>query len=207
MAPTPRRALVVIDVQNEYVSGGLRIAHPPVATSLPRIAQAMDAAHAAGVPVVVVQNSAPPGAPLFGRGSPGWELHPEVAGRPHSLRIDKALPSAFAGTALADWLAAEGVDTLTVCGYMTHNCDASTAIDALHRGLAVEFLADASGAVPYRNAAGAATAEEIHRVFSVVLHSRFAAVATTADWVAALQAGRPLERGSIVDSFQAAQAT
>lgn len=206
MTRPPRRALAVVDVQNEYVSGGLRIEHPPVAMSLACIAQAMDAAHAAGVPVVVVQNSAPPEAPLFGRGGAGWELHPEVARRPHALRVDKRLPSAFAGTGLADWLAAEGVDTLTVCGYMTHNCNASTLVDALHRGLATEFLADASGAVPYRNAAGAASAEEIHRVFSVVMHSRFAAVATTADWVAALQAGRPLARGSIVDSFQAARA-
>jgi hypothetical protein len=44
----PRRALVVIDVQNEYFEGGgLPIEYPPVAQSLPKITQAMDAAHAA----------------------------------------------------------------------------------------------------------------------------------------------------------------
>ena len=34
MSATPRRVLLVIDVQNEYFTGGLPIAHPPVETSL-----------------------------------------------------------------------------------------------------------------------------------------------------------------------------
>jgi len=38
----PRRALVVIDVQNEYIDGKFRIEYPPVDSSLPKIAQAMD---------------------------------------------------------------------------------------------------------------------------------------------------------------------
>lgn len=44
---TPRRALIVIDVQNEYVTGALRIEYPPVEESLGNIGMAMDAAHAA----------------------------------------------------------------------------------------------------------------------------------------------------------------
>ena len=38
----PRRALVVVDVQNEYETGGLRIQYPPVADSLRNIGHAMD---------------------------------------------------------------------------------------------------------------------------------------------------------------------
>ncbi|HEU5295515.1 MAG TPA: cysteine hydrolase family protein [Burkholderiaceae bacterium] len=200
----PRRALIVIDVQNEYVTGNLRIEHPPVDDSLTQIGRAIDAAHAAGVPVVVVQNDAAPTAPLFALGSDGHALHPVVATRRHDHLLHKTLPGAFTETGLAEWLAERDVDTLTVCGYMTHNCDASTIIDALHRGLAVEFLVDASGAVPYRNAAGFASAADIHRVFSVVLHSRFAAVVTTASWIDALRAGERLERSTIAVSHQAA---
>ncbi len=62
--PTLRRALVVIDVQNEYFpGGGLPIEYPPVEQSLPNITRAMDAARAAGIPVVVVRHHAPQGAP------------------------------------------------------------------------------------------------------------------------------------------------
>src|SRR5690606_7729511 len=97
--------------------------------------------------------------------------------------------SVFTGTDLAGWIERNGIDTLTVSGYMTHNCDASTVFGAVHAGLQVEFLSDASGSLPYANDAGAASAEEIHRVLSVVFQSNFAAVVRTADWIEALRSG------------------
>lgn len=200
MTHSPRRALLVIDVQNEYITGKLPIAYPPVAGSLACIARAIDAANAHGVPVVLVQQDAPASSPLFAEGSDGWRLHPEVAGRKHAHLIRKRLPSAFTGTDLAAWLSKHEIDTLTVAGYMTQNCNASTIFEALHAGLRVEYLHDASGAVAYANAAGSASAEEIHRVFCTVFHSRFAAVADTAAWIAALGAGQALAAGNIVAS-------
>ncbi|MEE7561059.1 cysteine hydrolase [Xanthomonas sp. Kuri4-2] len=197
---SPRRALLVIDVQNEYFSGQLRIAHPPVAESLPNIVRAMAAAHAQGVPVVVFQHTAPEQSPVFARGSAAWALHPEVAAQPRDHHLLKAQPSVFAGTGLAAWLAARQIDTVTVVGYMTHNCNASSIYEAFHRGLRVEVLGDASGALPYANAAGRVSAEEIHRVFSVVFHSNFAAVASTAQWIAALQAGQALPLDDVLHS-------
>jgi len=205
MSQAPRRALIVIDVQNEYVSGNLLIEYPPVSESLANIGKAIDAANAAGIPVVVVQNDAPATSPLFAIGSPGWELHSVVASRRHEHRVNKTLPSAFAGTDLAQWLAQHEIDTLSVVGYMTHNCNASTVFEATHRGLAVEFLSDATGSLPYANEAGQASAEEIHRVFSVVFHSRFAAVVSTAQWLSAVAQGVSLSRSSIPASNQQAR--
>lgn len=196
---TPRRALIVVDVQNIYADGPLLIEHPPVQDSLQRIGQAMDAARAAGIPVVVVQEDG------FGKGTQGWKIHDVVASRASDLHIHKTLPSAFTHTGLAAWLAERQVDTLTVVGYMTHNCNASTLFEARHLGLSAEFLSDATGAVPYANAAGRASAEEIHRVFSVVFESNFAAVVTTAQWMAAVQAGQALPRDSVMVSNQRAK--
>lgn len=202
----PRRALVVIDVQNEYFEGGgLPIEYPPVESSLPKIAQAMDAARAAGVPVVVVQHHAPKGAPVFQADNFYGQLHPEIAKRPHDHLVTKAFPSVFTGTDFADWLSRHEIDTLSVTGYMTQNCDASTVFEAMHRGLNVEFLSDATGALPYENAAGRVSAEEIHRVFSVVFHSNFAAVATTDVWVAALKSGAVIEKDNVVMSNRRAR--
>lgn len=202
MSASPRRALLVIDVQNEYVTGNLLIEYPPVETSLRNITLAMDAAQAAGVPVIVVQHDAPKESPLFAQGSQAWELHPLIAGRPADHRINKNMASAFAGTDLAQWLADHGVDTLTIVGYMTHNCDASAIYHASHHGLHVEFLADASGSPSYENAAGSASAEEIHRVYSTVFHSSFAAVATTENWIAAVKDGSALPIDNIYLSNQ-----
>lgn len=206
MSPSPRRALLVIDVQNEYVTGDLPIEYPPVQDSLANIGRAIDAARAHSVPVVVVQQMSPPDAPLFARGSHGGALHPVVASRQYDHWVEKELPSSFAGTDLADWLAVREIDTLSIVGYMTHNCNVSTALHASHAGMNVEYLKDATGSLPYENDAGYASAEEIHRAFTVVLHSRFAAVARTDEWIAAVHAGKPLERGSIAASNRKARA-
>lgn len=204
MSQQVKRALIVIDVQNEYFDGNLRIEYPPLRDSLPNILRAMDAARAAGIPVVVVRHLAPADSPLFARGSHAAELHAQVAERPHDLLVDKSQASALSGTGLGDWLRARGVDTLSLVGYMTHNCDDSTARQAAHEGWQVEFLDDASGALPYANSAGAASAEEIHRVFSVVLHSSFAAVASTDAWLQAVASGQALPSDDIYLSNQRA---
>ncbi len=198
---SPRRALIVIDVQNEYFTGNLQIEYPPVSDSLAKIARAMDAATAAGIPVIVIQQDSPAGGPAFAKGSQGWELHPEVARRHRDVLFGKPLPSAFAETGLAAWLDEQGIDTLTVVGYMTHNCNDTTIKHAFDRGMDVEFLHDASGAVSYANRAGYATAEEIHRVFMVVEQSRFAAVLSVEDWERCLATGDAPEREDILSSY------
>ena len=204
--PAPRRALIVIDVQNEYVTGDLRIEYPPVESSLRHIGQAIDTARGAGIPVIVVQQMAPVDSPLFAIGSPGWALHDVVASRPYEHLVQKQLPSSFAGTDLGDWLKRHAIDTLTVAGYMTHNCNDTTIKHAFDAGLQVEFLMDASGSVPYANHAGSASAEEIHRVFSVVEQSRYAAVLGTDEWIGHVATHTRPERDSIHASHQRALA-
>ena len=196
----PKRALLVIDVQNEYVSGKLPIGYPAVDLSLANIARALDAAQAAGVPVIVVQHTSPVDSPVFADQSHGWQLHEVVAGRPRAHYLSKHQPSALAGTDLAQWLAEHAIDTLTVTGYMTQNCNASTIYAAAHMGLRVEYLHDASGALAYANEAGNASAEEVHRVYCSVFHARFAAVASTAQWIAAVENGTALSMDNIVAS-------
>ncbi|MBZ0226661.1 MAG: cysteine hydrolase [Comamonas sp.] len=202
---TPKRALIVIDVQNEYLTGDLPIEYPDPQQSVAHIGVAMDTARAAGIPVVVVQQTSPATSPLFAIDSQGWQLHPVVASRPRDHYVRKTLPSAYPETDLAQWLQERGIDTLTVVGFMTHNCDASTINHALHNGTAVEFLHDASGTVSYRNQAGFASAEDIHCVFSVVLQSRFAAVMSTREWVHSVNTGTAPVRDNIYKSNQRAR--
>lgn len=59
--------------------------------------------------------------------------------------------------------------------------------------------------VPYNNRAGSATAEEIHRVMTVVMQSRFASVMTTDEWLNAIAGGAAPERDSIYASNQRAR--
>jgi nicotinamidase-related amidase len=174
-------ALVVIDVQNEYVTGQLPIVHPAVVGSLERIGAAMDAAAAARIPVVVVRHNEPEG--LFVAGTAEWELHMSVAERPHDLLIDKSLPGAFTGTQLEAWLRERGLDRLAIVGYMTHMCVDTTSRQAMHLGFEVTVLDDATGTI---NISEALPAALVHEVELGVLASGFATVRPTDAWIASL---------------------
>jgi len=176
------KALLVIDVQNEYFSGRLPITNS--ATSLPNILKAMDHAHAKGIPVAVIRHTnLASDALVFRKGSPEWQLHPEVARRPHDVLIEKHMPGSFTGTDLEGWLRSKGVTTVAICGYMAHLCCDTTARQAVHLGFSVEFLADATGTIPLKNEWGELSADELHRNVLIVQAARFSSVMKTADWV------------------------
>lgn len=195
------RALIVIDVQNEYIDGNLPITFPDPVNSLAAIASAMDGALASSVAVVVVQTVLPESSPIFAKGSRGAELHSAVVNRSYDLLVSKPLPSCLAQTELKSWLVERGITTLTLAGYMTHNCVDSTARHASHLGFNVEVLSDATGSVPYDNPAGRVTAEELHRVSLTVLQARFAAVMNTARWLTLLSKPTTLGPTGIWSSY------
>ena len=174
------RALLVIDVQNEYFFGKLPVTHPP--GSLENILMAMDEAITKQIPVVVIQHAAKSEtSPVFRKGSTEWELHPQVARRQRDVLIEKNWPDSFAETNLEEWLKTKGINTLAICGYMTQMCCDTTARRAFHLGYGVEFLSDATGTLSFENEAGTVTAEELHRAI-LVTQGRFGKVMKTETW-------------------------
>ena len=206
---TPRRALIVIDVQQEYFDGVLPIQYPPREASLAKILQAIDTAEREGMPIVVVQHEYPEGAPAFAAGSHGWSLHPQVKQRvkPSWKQISKNVASVFAGTGIAEWLHAQDVDSVTLAGYMTNNCVIGSAAAAEPLGFSVEVLSDATGAIDLTNEAGSVPAQQLHETLMVLLHSNFAAVATTERWSLALTRGEALPKSDLGTSAATGRAT
>ena len=79
-----KRALLVIDVQNEYFTGKLPISYPP--HSLENILTAMDTATAQNIPVVVIQHAAPqPNSATFRKGTAEQELQPKLPAAPEAF--------------------------------------------------------------------------------------------------------------------------
>jgi len=182
MTENRKRALLVIDVQNEYFTGRLPITYPT--GSLANVLAGMDAARTHGVPVVVIQHASPqPDAPVFRKGTKEWELHAEVAARPHDVLIHKWLPGSFTGTELETWLREHGVETVVIAGYMTQMCCDTTARQAMHLGFGVEFLSDGTGTLAIKNDAGQVSDEELHRAILVTQQMRFSRVMKTGDWI------------------------
>jgi nicotinamidase-related amidase len=195
-----KRALIVIDVQNEYVTGKLQICYPDLFTSMPNIDVAMDAAADAGIPLVVVQHVEDESSPLFARGSVGAALHEAVASRTADHTIEKTDVSSFRGTDLEEWLRSQNIDTVTIAGFMTQHCCEGTAREAAALGFDVEFLSDATGTVDLVNEAGTVSAAALHQAVLVTMQSEFAAVATTEEWTLAIETAEALPVSNIYAS-------
>ena len=179
------RALLAIDVQNEYFFGKLPVSYPP--NSLDNILMVMKAAAANQISVAVIQHAAKvETSPVFKKGSLEWKLHPDVEKQHRDVLIEKNWPDSFTETKLEEWLKSKNIDTITVCGYMTQMCCDTTARRAFHLGYAVEFLSDATGTLSFQNEAGSVTDEELHRAI-LVTQSRFSKVMKSDDWVSSIQ--------------------
>jgi nicotinamidase-related amidase len=198
----PRRALVLVDIQQEYFTGPLEIQYPAPADSLPKITAAIDAAMSNDVPIVVVQHTLGENAPAFNPTLPGFALHPEIEQRRTSgwKAITKEYGSVYAGTDLLAWLQENAIDTITLVGYMTNNCILATAAESEIHGIAAEVLSDATGAISIGNEAGYVNAQTVHTTLMALMNSNFAAVAPTDTWISALLDEQGLLKDNLVTS-------
>ncbi|MBT2588289.1 isochorismatase family protein [Arthrobacter sp. ISL-95] len=205
---TARRALILVDVQQQYFSGPLEIQYPHHQESLPMIAKAIDTATAAGIPIAAIQHNAGEGAPVFAPGTVEYELHPEVEARRTSSwkNVTKQYGSVYAGTDVAVWLREHDVDTVTLVGYMTNNCILASAVEAEVLGFNTEVLSDATGAINLSNDAGTADAKTVHSTLMALLNSNWAAVASTEAWANAIEARQALEKSDLGSSAAAGAA-
>lgn len=133
------RALIVIDIQNDYFPDGALPLHQPEKAEQ-RILDAMTAAQQAGDRVILVRHVSPAERGLFSA-EPGNEIRPAIRqAAPDAPVVVKQLADAFQDTDLADHL--QGVDSLIVCGMMTQNCVLFTAMAAMTAGRDVTVAGD-----------------------------------------------------------------
>jgi nicotinamidase/pyrazinamidase len=153
------RALIVVDVQNDFCEGGSLAVAGGAA-----VAAAVTAHMGAGGYDHVVATrdhhidpgthfaEAPDYVDTWPRhcvvGTDGVELHPALDRGPIEAVFDKgeyaAAYSGFEGSAdgvpLAEWLRAHGVDAVDVVGIATDHCVRATALDAVADGLDTRVL-------------------------------------------------------------------
>ena len=176
-----KRALLVIDVQNEYFTEKIPVTYPD--GSFEKILKAVDAANQNEVAVILIRHEAPQESAAFAKGSSGWTIREELLQKKHACIIDKKLPGSFTGTGLEKFLRERGIDTVVICGYMTQMCCDTTARQAVHLGFSVEFLSDATGTLAISNYAGNITAQELHKAILITQAMRFSRVISTDEWI------------------------
>lgn len=139
---TSQRALIVIDIQNDYFADGQFPLWNAEGT-LANVELAIGRARELGIPVVLIQHVAAGPAPFFNRGTPGAELHPRIAAvAGDAPLVVKQFADAFHQTTLEETLRRLGVDELLICGMMTQNCVTHTAISKSAESYQVTVLTD-----------------------------------------------------------------
>lgn len=134
------RALVVIDIQNDYFAGGALPLWQANETEA-RILDAIASARAAGDRVILVRHLAPAGSGLFAEDSAGSEIRPAIlAAAGDAPVVIKRFADAFQDTDLMDHLG--GVQDLLICGMMTQNCVVFTAMSRAADPFAVQVIGD-----------------------------------------------------------------
>ncbi len=181
--PTPSRlgasTLVLIDIQNEYFDGPVRLTGVEAAAEV--AAGLLARARALGTPVVHVRHRGRPGG-AFDPEAPRGQIHASVAPLAGETVIDKGLPNAFAGTTLAETLAEIGQRPLVVAGFMTHMCVSATVRAALDLGLSSTVAMDATATRDLPDPTGGdLPADTVHRAALAAIADRFATVVHAAD--------------------------
>jgi nicotinamidase-related amidase len=163
-----RAALVVVDMQNDFVRQGAPLEVPDARATIPVIRRLADAFRARSLPVVYTRFIAQETDNLFWHWSPEcwpdtrccWAGHPrgyadctgerdcadvidELVPAPGDMIVDKLGYGAFSGTALDLRLRQVGVGSLLVTGTVTQICVEETAREAFHHGYRTVVAADA----------------------------------------------------------------
>ncbi len=177
MTPKSGDALVIVDVQNDFLPGG-HLGVPGGHEVVPILNCYIDLFGLAGLPVFATRDWHPPDHCSFSaRGGP-WPPHcirntPGAAFAP-GLRLpdtaiiiskardpDQDAYSGFEGTDLAAQLRKHGVSRVWVGGLATDYCVLSTIRDAVAGGFETLWLRDASRAVNAASGDGRAAEREI----------------------------------------------
>lgn len=182
-AKLAQACLVLIDYQNEYLSGPLTL--PDAHAALIQTADLLARARAAGTRIIHVVHEGAAGG-MFDRAGHRGQIIPVLAPLGGETVLGKPRPNAFSGTALADVIGSAGTE-LVVAGFMTHMCVSSTVRAALDLGYPVTLASDACTTrdLPVTGATDGSfiTAASLHAASLAALADRFACVVPTTEIV------------------------
>ena len=168
-------ALLIIDVQNDYFPGGANeLSHPIEAEK--RIQQLIAESRSCGRPVIYIQHFNPPDDTFFLEGTFGAEISGRIRPQPEDNVIIKRYPNSFLETELDAYLKSLQVDTLIICGMMTHMCVDTTVRAAMDYGYQVKLAADACATMDLTLNGEVIPAEIVQKAFVAALDGVFASI-------------------------------
>ena len=170
-----KEALLIIDVQNDYFPGGANeLSHPFEAEK--RIRELIAESRTCGRPVVYIQHFNPPDDTFFLEGTFGAEISERIKPQAGDKVIIKRYPNSFLETELDSYLKSLQVDTLVICGMMTHMCVDTTVRAAMDYGYQVRLVADACTTMDLELNGEIIPAELVQKAFIAAMDGVFATI-------------------------------
>jgi nicotinamidase-related amidase len=186
----PKRALVLIDIQNDYFPGG-KWALSGIESAADNAARVLAAARAAGDLVVHVRHEFPAaGAPFLAPGSDGAKIHPKVRNLEGEPVVLKHHVNAFRETDLQVLLDRHGVEEVVICGAMSHMCVDAGARAASDLGYRCVVVHDACATRDQEFEGVVVPAAQVHAAFMAALKFGYATAVSTEEYLAQ-GAGKP----------------
>jgi nicotinamidase-related amidase len=172
----PERALLIIDIQNDYFPGG-RMELEGSDAAAAKASSALSAFRKQGLPIFHVRHlSVRPGSTFFIPGTSGAEIHAAVKPQGAEKVIEKNFPNSFRGTQLENELKSAGVKELVVAGMMTHMCVDASVRQAADLGYKVTLLGDACATRAQSYGGETVPARQVHAAFLAALNGFYAKV-------------------------------
>jgi len=178
-----KKALVIIDVQNDYFDGGAN----PLVGSLEASKNAkmlLKDFREKSLPVIHVQHfSIRTGATFFVPETKGVEIHENVQPVSGEKVIAKNFPNSFRETELLDYLKSNGITDLIICGMMTHMCVEATTRAAKDMGFTCTVIGDACATRDLEIQGKNVAANEVQNSFLAALNYFYSTVKNTQEYL------------------------
>ncbi len=176
-------ALLLIDLQNDYFSGGNMELEGSLAASV-MAGKILAFFREKNLPIFHIQHIATrPGATFFLSDTEGVKIHANVKPRAGEVIIQKSYPNSFRDTPLLDRLRDNGVDQVVVAGMMTHMCVDATVRAAFDYGFEVTVVHDACATRTLAFQDVTVSADQVQAAFLAALSVPYASVVNTEEFL------------------------
>jgi nicotinamidase-related amidase len=179
----PKRALVLIDIQNDYFPGG-KWPLDGIDSASDNAAKVLAAARAAGDVVIHVRHEFPTTeAPFFTPGSDGAKIHAKVQNQGQESVVLKHHVNSFRETDLKALLDRHGVTDVVICGAMSHMCVDAGVRAASDLGFSCVVIHDACATRDQEFGGQRVPAAEVHAAFMSALQFGYAKLVSTEEYL------------------------
>ncbi len=178
-----KKALLIIDIQNDYFEGGANPLTGSLETSV-NAKRLLDDFRNKSLPVIHIQHfSTRPDSTFFIPDTNGVEIHENVRPISGEKVIAKNYPNSFRETDLLDYLQSNHIADLVICGMMTHMCVDATTRAAKDFGFTCEIIGDACATRNLVIQGESVAANEVQNSFLAALNYFYSTVKSTNEYL------------------------